>query len=352
MSHTQMRYHPKLGSIYMSNAKLRAPGPNGGYLVRTNAAGFRSDIEFQKKRTPGSCRALLFGDSQTAGDGCSNAQRFSDILEKLTPGLEIYNYGISGSSPDQQLLAYQGYADVEHDLLILALNVENIRRVSRRIILSTDVDGNEVYCAKPYFELHHGELILHNVPVPKDIWTDQSLPPEQRAHVYSFKETNLFSRDDKTRLRIAGAFGPLRNPIKKIAMSIAKYQPLPDYDTPDKPEWVLLRKILETWVQTSPAPVLLVLLPHYAHLLGSSDPTNYQMRFREFADLTGCCLYDPLPEFLKRSIGERREYWSDSYGHFSARGHEAIANFLSPVILRLMSEAPLRGPTKPRGQSI
>ena len=51
MSRSQMKYHPRIGYTYMPSAKLRVAGVGGGYLVRTNAAGFRSDREFVRERT-------------------------------------------------------------------------------------------------------------------------------------------------------------------------------------------------------------------------------------------------------------------------------------------------------------
>ena len=91
MSQALMKYHPRIGYTYMPNAKLRIPWGNGGYLVRANAAGFRSEREFVQERKPGTYRALLFGDSQSAGDGVNNAQRYTDLLEKALPGFELYN---------------------------------------------------------------------------------------------------------------------------------------------------------------------------------------------------------------------------------------------------------------------
>ena len=89
-----MRYHPRIGYTYMPSTKLRVQGVNGGYLVRTNSTGFRSEREFTQERVPGTFRALLFGDSQTAGDGMANSLRYSELLEKAVPGLEIYNYAL------------------------------------------------------------------------------------------------------------------------------------------------------------------------------------------------------------------------------------------------------------------
>ena len=341
-----MKYHPRLGHAYMPSMKSRVQGTSGGYLVRTNAAGFRSDREFKLEHDPGVFRVLLFGDSQTAGDGTANALRYSDLLEASVPNLEVNNYAVSGSATDQQYLTYQEHADTQHDLVVIGLYVENIRRITRRIVQARDASGAEIFRAKPYFELKQGNLILHNTPVPKQVWTEATLPDELRQHVYSYGEANLFfrrqSRRHETVMRLFARLGPLRRVAKRVLTRFRKFQPLPDYDTCDTPGWLLLRAILKSWIADSRTPVLLIPLPHDSSLAGLSDPAKYQARFREIAKETGCHLYDPLPALLQLSQVERQELWSDAYGHLSVQGHAAIAHLLVPVLERLRGSEPGR----------
>ena len=342
MGKALMKYHPRLGYTYMPGSKLRVPGVNGGYLVRTNEAGFRSDREFSVTPKASVFRALLFGDSQTAGDGMSNAQRFSDLMEAAVPGLEIDNYALSGSSTDQHYLIYRERAPASHDLVIIGLNVENILRVKRRIVKARDTEGLEIFRAKPYYELDDDRLTLHNIPVPKQPWTAETLPVDLLPHVYSYGEANFFFRNHSRRhgtlMRALAPFGPLRHLAKQVLTRLRKFQPLPDYDTPSSPAWRLLREILKSWIKESKAPVLIVLLPLDSALSGLSDPAGYQTRFRELAAETGCHLFDPLPELLQLSTNERRSFWSESYGHLSPDGHAAIARLLAPVVQRFMQQ--------------
>lgn len=340
MSQALMKYHPRIGYTYMPNAKLRLPWGNGGYLVRANAAGFRSDREFVKERTPGKFRALVFGDSQTAGDGVINAQRYTDLLEKSLPDFECYNYSLSGTGPDQQFLAYQENAGVEHDLLVIALYVENIRRVSSRVVKSRDGSGEEYIRAKPYYQIENDELVLHHVPVPKQPWTEQTLPAELQPYCYPphvFQQSAVarrFTGDVKAVLKKVLPEG-LRRAVKTAAMRSDKFRPVPEFDTPDNPGWLLLRKVLEAWIRSSRTPVLVFPIPHYYFLASSSDPSAYQARFRELAAATHCQLYDPLPELLRIPAEERGALWSDSSGHPSPHGHQILANLLAPVLQRI-----------------
>ena len=104
------QHHPVTGYYFVPGLRARIIHEAGGYIVQTNSAGFRSKHEFRTAKDRGTKRILLFGDSFTAGDGVSNADRYSDLLETLAPGLEVFNYAIPGTGTDQQYLAYREFA--------------------------------------------------------------------------------------------------------------------------------------------------------------------------------------------------------------------------------------------------
>lgn len=339
MPRAQMKYHERIGFTYMPQSRSRVSDAVGDYLVRTNGQGFRSDRDFEPARRVGIRRILLFGDSQTAGDGVANPLRYSDRLEAMVPGIEIYNYGLSGTGPDQHLLAFEEYAVAERDLVVIGLHVENIRRVRRGIVKSRDASGEVAYYAKPYFERDGDELVLRHVPVPKRGWTEATLPAEYRSQVYDYTETNFRSRTTDrpsraARITRAGPLGPLRRVARDAAMRATRFQPLPEYDRPDDPGWLLLSRILESWIDAIDEPVLLVTIPHVAYLVDSSDGSRCRARFEELAAATGCRLYDPLPDLLARPAAARREMCTA--GHLSAHGHEVLAELLAPVIAEVL----------------
>jgi hypothetical protein len=337
MSKELMRYHPRISYTYMPNTKLRVPWGNGGYLVRTNAAGFRSDTEFVKERKPGTFRALVFGDSQTAGDGLTNAQRFTDLIEKAVPDIELYNYALSGTGPDQQFLMYDEYATVEHDLVIIAVYVESLRRANARVCKSRDSNGEENYRAKPYYTIENDELVLHHVPVPKQAWTEQTLPPEFLPYCYPPRAAQQSSivKHVSAMLRGSGPLAGLRRAVKTTAMRFERFRPMSGFDSADSPDWLVPRKILENWIRVSRAPVLLIPIPHYFFLQSPDASKGYQARFRELAAASGCHLYDPLTDLVNLSAEERSALWSDSSGHLSIRGHETLAKLFGPVLQSL-----------------
>jgi carbamoyltransferase len=323
MARQQFEYHPVIGYRFIPGLRARIPHENGGYLVSVNNIGFRCDHDFVAKKRPGIFRVLLFGDSNIGGDGVSNSQRFGDLLEKEIPGLEIYNFGLPGSGTDQQYLIYQEYAgEIEYDLLMLAVTVENIRRVVARYRYSYTEDNEEMCYEKPYYELVDGKLVLKSVPPSKSLFYESDLPKEER-----------------TALDRGGRFRGLRNLViksglKDLVQKATRYQPLPEYDTGDNPAWQLMRTIFLKWItECSSEKVLLVPVPLYQYVEGSSDPSKYQARFHEIVSETGCMFHDPLPDMIKYPPAERRNFRFKVDQHLSPRGHSILAKSLTAPLV-------------------
>ena len=329
------QHHPSIGYTFIPGVKARVSLPNeeAAYLVRANAQGFRCDHEFVTEKREGTRRALLFGDSFTAGDGVSNGKRYGDLLEQLVPALEVYNFGLPGTGTDQQYLAYQEFgAKIEHDLLILAVTVENIGRVASRFRPYVDERGETVVYAKPYYVLEGGALSLKNVPVSKEPIPKSEMGEEESKHTdWGLPFAGL--------RKVARQLG-----LRDLAQKVTHFQPVPDYRTHDNPKWLVMRAILEEWIEKSRAPVILMPVPLFPFVEGSSDPTHYQTRFRELAEATACALHDPLPDLQNYPTAERRAFRFERDVHLTPTGHAALAASLAPVV-----ERTLRGENISRG---
>ena len=92
------KYNKKIGHSYIENLETRLLHENGGYFLKTNSSGFRSNIEFQNKKGKRK-RILFFGDSNTAGDGVDNNERYTELIGKEFD-CDVYNYAISGTGTD------------------------------------------------------------------------------------------------------------------------------------------------------------------------------------------------------------------------------------------------------------
>jgi carbamoyltransferase len=321
MARQIFEYHPLIGYRFIPGIKARIPHGTGGYLIRTNNLGFRCDHDVLAQKPQGVRRVLLFGDSFTAGDRVSNGKRYSDLLEQRIPDLQVDNFGLPGTGTDQHYLAYDAYArKLEHDLLVISVLVENIRRVAARYRPYLNDRGETVLYAKPYYELEGGELVLRNVPVPRDPLRDDELDAEELARV------------DR-----GGRFEKLRGVIKQLGLRemvqrATQYQPVPAYNRADDPDWLVMRAILERWIRGHPRPVIVMPIPLYQHVEGTSDPSAYQARFAELQAATGCTLHDPLPDLQSHSPEERRGFRFGEDPHPTPAGHAALADSLARAI--------------------
>lgn len=330
MNRQIFQYHPIIGYTFIPNHKARILHENGGYLLRTNNVGFRSDFDFHSEKLQ-KTRFVVMGDSYTAGDGVSNKQRYTDQLIKMLPQAEFYNFALSGTGTDQQYLIYSEFVqNIEFDVLIIAILVENIRRVNARFRYYRD-DNNKLVCySKPYFELHNNLLVLKGTPVN----------PEQL-------DTSVMKQNEKKFLERGGRLAYARKIVKHFNLQnfvqrITRYQPLPEYNNRKSKEWILMKSILKEWISKAGANrVILMPLPLYLHVEESASSSAYQKRFSELAYETNVLLYDPLPDLLTYSSVERREFRFASDPHPTPQGHQSIAKGLYHFIQKNINKPTL-----------
>jgi hypothetical protein len=261
----QFRYDSDIGFTFVPNLQVRIPHESGGYLVRTNALGFRDH------RTPivdGRMKVFVFGDSFTAGDGVSNGKRYNDELERLIPGIEFYNFGLPGTGTDQHLIAFKKFAmTLRYDLVIVAVLVENIRRIMAQFRPARSPDGRLFLRAKPYFELHNGKFVRFHDPVP-----ERPIGADELVHDNANAVVDYGGRYPALR-KLIKTLG-----IKDVVQRLTAYQPVPDFDSRASPAWLLMRALLRAWREASRRPLLIVPLPLYQHVEGSADASAYQQR--------------------------------------------------------------------------
>ena len=322
MNRTQYEYHPVVGYKFIPNLKSRVQHEAGGYFVKTNSHGFRSDREYLPART-GRRRVLVFGDSFTAGDGVSNKHRYTELLEAGLTDTEVYNFGLPGTGTDQQYLLYREYApQFEHDLLVIAVMVENIRRVNAHYRYYLDAEGEMKVWQKPYFEATAEGLQLRNTPVNPQPSPISALDAGEKAHIDT-----------------GGRHEPLRKLIRELGLKdfmqkLVRFQPLPEYNRSSHPHWRLLKAVLERWIAESPVPVLLVPIPLFHHVERTASAKAYQARFSELAGM--CRLHDPLPDLLRYDAATRRSFRFERDVHPTQAGHRALADSLLPAFRALL----------------
>jgi lysophospholipase L1-like esterase len=325
--HRQLMQHDDmLGYKFAPGLKVRIPHEGGGYLVKTNKAGFRCDNEVTAKKTKAR-RVLVFGDSYTAGDGVSNGKRFSDVVEQTREDTEVLNFGLSGSGTDQQYLIFQKYAEeIEYDAVVISVLVENIERNVAKAREWTDRSGESLYVSKPWFELSSsGDLSLKGVPVP--------VPQKKGSeHVPDHGGMDVLA----TARKMVNKLGPS---FKDKVQKLTRFQPLPDYDSPDSYGWRLMQAILAKWVaelNKLHVPVMVAVIPVYQYVEKTASYSDVRKRFDEFAKATGAPVHHVIDDLWPYTPEVRRSFRFQSDVHLTPLAHktigESIARSLAPLL--------------------
>lgn len=328
-----LRHHPLFGQWHVPNLRAYVPHERGYFVVKTNRDGMRASVDHEIHRSGNRYRILLFGDSYTAGDGVHNEERYSDLMEKIWPGTEVLNFGVNSSGIDQQVLILEQLGvRFESDLILFCPLVENIRRNQLRFWHGLDrTTGQSVLVPKPYFTLQEGELRLHHVPVPKErIFLAEA--PEELKRVFHFKEREMNFTDV-----LSEGLTPVRDAFRRWS----RYQPYPEYDSPESPEWLLTKELLKRVIHLAGSrQVVLAPLPNFYTIEGISPPT-YRERFREFArEHPEVRFLDLLPYFLELSRAERISCRYPHDVHYTPLGHSVVARALVAELKKLRLTAP------------
>jgi hypothetical protein len=297
-------YHPTIGWWYLPKMRARLEHAGYGYyVVRTNASGMRSDRDYPRRTPTGRRRIVVLGDSYTAGDGVDNPSRYTDLLERWYPELDVLNFALPGSGTDQQLLVYEQLArEYDADGYVFAVLIENIFRNGQRARPSwSPSEGGLRYRAKPYFSLQGEELELHHQPVPPAARPEDALG-DWASTSFGFAES---ARD-----------------------------PYALYRDPEHPLCRLLGAILARFLrQVDGRPVAVVPLPVREHLYGDRSP-DYLPFFRSLAGTSaGPAVPDLLEGFLALPRRDRQRcVFGATDGHYTAAGHRVVAAELAAVV--------------------
>jgi hypothetical protein len=290
-------HHETIGWWHLPNLYARIPLGGTFHNVKTNSSGMRSTREYPLEKPPGRTRVVFLGDSYTAGDGVSNAQRFTDLLEARFPNLDAMNFGLNGTGTDQQLLIFETIARrYDADAYVFCICVENIARNLYTCFPSFDFREHQVvYRPKPYFELSDEKLVLRNQPVTLE------KRPQDALGDWKYSFPYLSESDD----------------------------PYAIYAHPDRIHWRTMKAILRRFTSAvRDKPVLIVPLPMYNHYLEQHSPT-YWPRFREIEDRSaGVFVVDLLPAFKRRPRTQREAFRFSDDPHYTAAAHLVVADEL------------------------
>jgi carbamoyltransferase len=366
-----VRHDPDIGHIFVPNLRARIPGEAGGYMVRTNGMGFRSNFEFEKKRGSRP-RILMFGDSYTAGDDVCNEDRYSDRLSELL-NAEVQNFGISGSGTDQNLLTYEKFASsIEADIVMICVQIDSFHRIQVGYRPSVDrASGRPLLVPKPYFDIVDGKLLLRHVPVPierQEAEENHSLHVGKRESEWYRRAMQVYRRFPKLRkVRHSAPFEDFFSQLGSEFHRLLKIQPYPDITSPDTPGWKLMRAILEQFIaEVSPVPVVIVPIPTGEFYVRGVKPI-YQDLFRLLDDPdSGVHVADVSTPLVRLPWSTRKLLHCELGAHFTPLAHrlvsEELARFIGergllkkdPAAITVHGRAPSRvvGPRQQKATSV
>lgn len=314
-----VEHHPIFGYRYIPGTDMELPRPGGGrYHIQVNSDGIRADREYDLKKAPGTYRIIVCGDSMPAGQYVTNSHRFSELLERRIPGLEVINLALEGSGTDQQCLLYEHVGlKYEHDLVILLPFLQNVRR--NMVEAREGIDpktGLPVMRPKPRFELVNGRLVLRNVPVPMEISADAI------AKRGGTDAQRTFSSQLKTRLSgLPGAAW-----CKRALYRFMPWEPFPEYRNPQSPEWRLMEAIIHRFKALADTRPLIVAPTVYSNYLRFHMARNYWDRYVSLAAVPGIYPMDLLPHFKAVGAEAVRCFQEPHDMHFSSYGNLVLAD--------------------------
>jgi carbamoyltransferase len=312
---------PLIGYRYAPGTHMTLPRPGGGhYQLAINAGGIRSDREYSFAKPRGVRRIIVCGDSMAAGQFLSNAQRFSELLERRHPGLEVINLALEGSGTDQQLLLYEHVGlTYEHDLVMLLPFLQNIRRNLARAREAVDpVTGGTVLRPKPRFELVNGELRL------------QPMQAEPAADTVIDEPKTM-----TLRLKAMVSALPGAGVLKKAGYALVPWEPFPEYRDPAHPAWRLMAAIVERFKTLAGSRPVVVAPVFYSNYVRYRMALNYWDRFASLASTPGIHPVNVLPHFTRLGAEAVRCFQDPHDMHFSADGHLVLADAFEAELSRL-----------------
>lgn len=325
-----VQHHPLIGHLFVPNIDARLPNENGGYFVKTNSEGFRSEWDFTKEKGDKK-RILFFGDSFIVGDHCDNRERFSELCGEAL-NAETYNYGLPGSGTDQQMLIYEEFAkNVEADVIVIGVMVENIDRITLASRPSIDrTTGKEVKVPKPYFTLENGQLVHHHNPVPKEREIIEARQTEDSLISKTVREANKLTKKYT---------GSNHSKLRSSLVKLSGYTPQPQYKDANHPDLALMEAILNRFIEQASKQAKVVVVPiPTPHYLIDGVKAHYRPFFERFhKPENNVHLYDITPELLELPWETRERMNFDVDNHFSPLGHKIMAEHISGYIAKTFS---------------
>ncbi|MFN8525162.1 MAG: SGNH/GDSL hydrolase family protein [Chloroflexota bacterium] len=146
-------------------------------VYQSNAAGIRSEREFERAAPPRTTRVVAVGESFTHCDDSNLDDCWTSRLETLWPRSEILNLGVPGYGTDQAYLRYRRDAQAfDHCAVVMGFMPDNVNRLVNRFRPFYQPNTG-IMLPKPRFVLENDQLKL----VPHGVDSVETLLDPSRA---------------------------------------------------------------------------------------------------------------------------------------------------------------------------
>ncbi len=304
-----IEYNLNLGWYHQRNKKAFLKKNGFEIEINTNSQGFRGKREYEIEKPAGVRRIVALGDSFFFGWGVKDNETFAAKLEQKNTNLEVINLSVAGYGIDQILVAYRSIGKAYHpDIVLVGIFPEDFWRATRSF--------SDSGYAKPYFYLSENkELILNNVPVPKQFKLNANQFPE------------VIKRNPIENMLI---YSSVYRSLKRGFIHFQKSLGWTDPET--TVGWILGREILIHLVQEihemNARPILVVVSPD--RWMETEQNESIYLALLRFAQRENIELIDTVP-VLRQAVKKSKltDYYIHNDGHWTERAHQLVADLLN-----------------------
>lgn len=162
-------YSPTLGWTIKPGGRTRIfhGKRQGDFQYRANSQGIRAEHDYSITPRDGIIRVATFGDSLTHCDDVPFEDTWQTNMTKISPTLEVINFGVGGFGLDQSFLRYrQDGIEFEPHIVLIGYMSENIRR-NVNVFRGFYAPDGQMPLAKPRFLIANGRLALLPNPMSR-----------------------------------------------------------------------------------------------------------------------------------------------------------------------------------------
>jgi lysophospholipase L1-like esterase len=284
--------HAEFGWAYLPNIEKSGEWWSASVPARTNARGWR-DAETPLERAPGVRRIVVLGDSFTFGMTVDYGERFTEILERDVPALDVVNLGLNAAGTDQELriLEVEGLRYRPDVVVLVAFLGNDLQDISY---------DRKNFFSKPWYRLEGEELEL--------------VPPRQDWLVHARCASYLVE--------------VVLRPFDGMSLATTVAPPWKGRET--APLFAALVGRIAQRARESGAPCLAALV--YAKTSATGGVPEPEERARAAARATGVALLDTFDVFAEPTRRGVELYSAD--GHWNPAGHALFARALEAEIAR------------------